>query len=134
MDLSVLDGDALLGRHSDPQVDALLEQLAQANRLLLATPVYRAAYTGLLKVLLDQLPLGAFEGCACVLAATGGSPIHYLSLDTSMRALVASLGGWSVPTVVYATGNDFNAAGQPSKETRNRLSAALSESRRVTGE
>ena len=39
--------------------------------------------------------------------ATAASPLHYLSLDTRGSALVASLGGWTVPTVVYTTGSDF---------------------------
>ena len=78
-----------------------IHAIDEADVLVLVTPIYRATYSGLLKVLLDQLPTAALVGKACVLAATAGGPLHFLSLDTSMRALVASLDGWSVPTVVY---------------------------------
>ena len=75
--------------------------------LVLASPIYRATVTGALKSFLDRFPTDGLRSTAVVLMATAASPLHYLSLDTSGRALVASLGGWTVPTVVYATGDDF---------------------------
>ncbi len=133
VDLGSLPADALLGRTTDPAVDALLEDLRTEALLLLATPVYRATYTGLLKVVFDQLREGDLEGTACVLAATAATPAHFLSLDTGMRALVASLGGWSVPTVVYAVGDDVSKAGPVAPAVDQRLRRALAEAGSVTG-
>ena len=109
IDLGRLDAEAVLGRRTDPLLEQSLEAVVQASRLVLVSPVYRATYSGLLKSFFDQLPQDGLRGVACVLAATGASPTHFLSLDTSMRALVASLGGWSVPTVVYALSEEFDA-------------------------
>ena len=50
-----------------------------------------------------------------------------------MRALVASLDGWSVPTVVYATGADFDEDNRPGPGVLEPLSRALDEARRVVG-
>ena len=97
-----LDADALVLRGRHASVSDALEQVAAAQPLVLVTPVYRATYSGLLKLILDQLPTEAFDGKAVILAATGASPAHFLSIDTGFRSLVASLGGWSVPTVIYA--------------------------------
>ena len=63
---------------------------------------------------------------AVVLVATAAVPEHYLSLDTSGRALVASLEGWTVPTVVYATSGEI-VDGKVSDAVRERLVKALDE-------
>ena len=68
-----------------------------------------------------------------MLAATAGGPAHYLALDTGGRALVASLEGWTVPTVTYATSRDFDEAKRPSDEVRASLGAALAEAAKLLG-
>ena len=62
-----------------------------------------------------------------MLAATAGGPAHYLALDTGMRSLVASLDGWTVPTVTYATPADFDEQKVPSENVRVSLAEALAE-------
>ncbi len=107
IDVSALDADALLLRREHDSVRRALDTIAAADILILASPIYRATYSGLLKVVLDQLPADSLRGTAVVLVATAASPAHFLALDTGFRSLVASLAGWSVPTIVYATGDDF---------------------------
>jgi FMN reductase len=131
LDVSSLDADALLLRGSHPGVGDALAALAAADRIVLCTPVYRATYSGLLKVLLDLLPPEGLAGAGVVLAATAGSPAHFLALDTGLRPVVASVGGWCVPTVVYATGSDFDGDGRPSPEVVATLASALDEAGRV---
>ena len=108
-------------------MQAVLEAIEAASILVLVTPIYRATYSGLLKVLFDQLPPSALAGKAVVLAATAGGPAHFLALDTGGRALVASLDGWTVPTVTYATPVDFDEAKRPSEDVRASLGKALAE-------
>ncbi len=130
IDLIDLPADALLGRRPDPAVDDAVAAASSAGILILATPVYRATYNGSLKAFLDRFPTGALARTAVVLAATAASPTHYLALDTGGRAAVASLGGWTVPTVVYATGDDF-VDGVPVAAVLDRLATALDEARAV---
>jgi|KBSSwiStaDraftv2_1062776.scaffolds.fasta_scaffold589187_1 FMN reductase len=132
VDLVRLDPAALLGVGQDDAVSALLGDIPGTEVLVLVTPIYRATYSGLLKVLFDQLPVGALGEVRCVLAGTAASPAHYLALDTGLRALVASLDGWSVPTVAYATPSDFVDDKQPGPAVRERLAAALAEAARIT--
>jgi FMN reductase len=127
IDVGDLDADALVLRGQHASVSDALEQVAAAQPLVLVTPVYRATYSGLLKLILDQLPTEAFDGKAVILAATGASPAHFLSIDTGFRSLVASLGGWSVPTVIYATGADFSEDGSPLPSVLDPLRRALDE-------
>ncbi len=126
VDLISLPADALLGRRQDAAVDGAVEAASRASVLVLATPVYRATFNGTLKAFLDRFPTGALERTAVVLAATAATPAHFLSLDTGGRAVVASLGGWTVPTVVYATADDF-AEGRPSSAVLGVLRSALAE-------
>ena len=133
VDLATLDPAGLLGLRQNDEVTELLESIPRAAVLVLVSPIYRATYSGLLKVVFDQLPQSALRGVACVLAATAASPAHFLALDTGFRALVASLDGWSVPGVVYATPTDFDEAKQPTDAVRQRMSEALQQAARVRG-
>jgi FMN reductase len=131
IDVSSLDANALVLRGEHPSVRDALAAISAATTLVLITPVYRATYSGLLKLVLDQLPPECLHNTAVVLAANGNSPAHFLSLDTGLRAVVASLGGWTVPTVVYATGADFGEDNEPNPELLGRLRAALAEADRI---
>jgi FMN reductase len=107
IELRKLPADALLGRSRHPDVDEAVAAGSGAAVLVLATPIYRATYSGSLKAFLDLFAMGSLARTAVVLMASAGSPAHFLALDTGGRAVVASLGGWTVPTVVYATPADF---------------------------
>ena len=133
VDLATLDAAGLLGTAKDPAVDALLAEIPTAWALVLVTPVYRATYSGLLKVVFDQLPQSALRGVPCILAATAAGPTHYLSLDTGFRSLVASLDGWTVPTVVYATPADLDEAKRPTDAVREKMRQALAEVEQLRG-
>ena len=123
-----LDADALLLRGEHSSVRDALAAIADATVLVLATPVYRATFSGLLKLVLDQLPPDSLRGVPVVLAATAGSDLHFLSLDTGCRAVVASLGGWTVPTVVYANPTAF-VDKVPTEATLALLTRAVDEAR-----
>jgi FMN reductase len=131
VDLVTLDPAGLIGSVPSPDVGALLQAIDEASILVLVTPIYRATYSGLLKVVFDQLPAAGLKGKAAVLAATAGGPAHYLALDTGMRALVASLDGWTVPTITYATPADFDENKIPSENVRVSLADALAEAQWV---
>jgi FMN reductase len=128
IDLIELPADALLGRRSDAAVDNAVAHASSAGVLVLASPIYRATFNGALKAFLDRFPTDALLQTAVVLVATAASPAHFLSLDTSGRAVVASLGGWTVPNVVYATGADFND-GVPDPSLLESLDVALGQAR-----
>jgi FMN reductase len=126
IELSELPADALLGRRQDDALDAAVAAASAATVLVLATPVYRATYSGVLKAFLDRFATGALANTAVVLIASAASPTHFLALDTGGRAAVASLGGWTVPTVVYATSAEFTD-GKPNDAVLASLTAALDE-------
>ena len=98
-----LPAEALLRADaSDPQIAAVVAQIDAADAVVVTTPVYKAAYTGLLKALLDVLPQYAFRGKSVLPVATGGSAAHVLAVDYALRPVLVSLGaehvtqGWFV--------------------------------------
>ncbi|WP_431033099.1 NADPH-dependent FMN reductase [Streptomyces sp. P6-2-1] len=103
LDVRTLPADALVG--ADPGHPAIAEAarlFEQADGVVIGTPVYKAAYSGLLKTLLDLLPQYALTGKAVLPLATGGSPAHVLAVDYALRPVLTSMGaahvlpGWFV--------------------------------------
>ncbi|MBO0743094.1 MAG: NAD(P)H-dependent oxidoreductase, partial [Hyphomicrobiaceae bacterium] len=74
----------------------------RAHAVVLATPIYKAAYSGLLKAFLDLLPQDGLHGKWIWPLATGGSPAHTLALDHSLRPVLDNLGAHQVVPSVYA--------------------------------
>ena len=126
IDLLDLSADGLLGRSEDADVTRAVDAASNAEVLVVATPVYRATYTGAIKAFFDRFAPRALAKTAVVLVATAGIKEHFLTLDTGGRALIASLEGWTVPQVVYATGDDF-VDGKPSDALLDTLRTAVDE-------
>src|SRR5215831_7280072 len=126
IDLAALPADGLLGRARSPQVDAALAVIACADLVIVATPIYRATYSGLLKVFFDLLPTGGLAGKVALPIAAGGSPSHQLAIDHGLRPLLASLGAVVVATGVYASPEQF-LDGTPDRPLLERLERAVAE-------
>lgn len=78
--------DLLYARFDNPALQTLNEQLAGADGLIIATPVYKASFSGALKTLLDLLPERALEGKIVLPLATGGTIAHMLAVDYALKA------------------------------------------------
>lgn len=81
----------------DAKIDALNDRVASADVVVIASPTYKAAYTGLLKAFLDRYGASGLSGTTAVPILTIGSPAHTLAVDTALRPLLVELGA-SVPT------------------------------------
>jgi FMN reductase len=90
-----------------PVLQAALQRVAEADAVLLATPIYKAAYSGLLKVFLDLLPQDGLRGKQVLPLATGGSLAHLLALDYGLRPVLHALGARQVLEAVFATDGQF---------------------------
>ncbi|MFT4228810.1 MAG: NAD(P)H-dependent oxidoreductase [Microbacterium sp.] len=85
----------------DPTVDALGARVAASDVLVVASPTYKASYTGLLKAFLDRYPTRGLAGVTAIPVFTIGSPAHALAVDLTLRPLLVELGA-SVPTSALA--------------------------------
>ncbi|HEY8881682.1 MAG TPA: NADPH-dependent FMN reductase [Roseateles sp.] len=86
-----------------PEIAAAVNAVEQADLLVVGTPIYKAAYSGLLKVFLDLLPPDALRDKLVLPLATGGSPAHFLALDYALKPVLSSLGARHVLDGVFAT-------------------------------
>lgn len=107
VDLAALPADGLLGRAPDPTVQRAVDAVCVAQIVVAGTPVYRATYSGLLKLFFDLLPQDGLAGKVAIPIATGGDRGHFLALDHGLRPLFASLGATVVASGTYGTGEQF---------------------------
>jgi FMN reductase len=87
---------------------AVVARLRGADAILLATPVYRASYTGSLKNLLDLTPLEALQAKPVGIVAMGATLHHYLGADWQLRAVLSWFGALTLPASVYLTSAHFS--------------------------
>ncbi|MER6170359.1 NAD(P)H-dependent oxidoreductase [Streptosporangium sp. NPDC001681] len=82
----------IAGDSADPQIRSAIELIEQADGVVVATPIFQASYSGLLKTFLDVLPPGALAGKVALPLANGGSRAHLLAVDYTLRPVLSALG------------------------------------------
>jgi FMN reductase len=111
---SALEGDA----------KTAIEAIETSDLLVVVTPVYRAAYTGLLKHLFDLVDGKALVGTPVILAANGADPQHSLVVEHLLRPLLGFFRAHPVPDSIYAEEKDFDARVVASLELEARIERA----------
>ena len=84
----------------DPDDAAVSRAVAEVRALALlvvASPTYKATYTGLLKVFLDRFPSNALSGVVAVPVMLGAGPGHALAPEVHLKPVLVELGA-STPT------------------------------------
>ena len=88
-----LPAQALLSADTaNPAIASAVRAVIAADAVVVATPIYKASYSGLLKVFLDLLPQAALHGKVVLPLATGGTVAHLLAIDYGLRPVLVSLG------------------------------------------
>lgn len=99
-DQARVDLSELAGEVFDPhraRVAAATATVAGARVLVVATPTYKATYTGLLKSFLDRYGSAGLAGVVAVPVQVAGNPVHLLAAEVHLRPLLVELGA-HVPT------------------------------------
>jgi FMN reductase len=103
-----LPAEALVHADVDhPVIRRAREQVAAARLVVIATPIYKASYSGLLKTFLDLLAQDALRGKTVLALGTGGSAAHLLALDYALKPVLAALGARHILDAVYAVDAQF---------------------------
>ncbi len=122
--------DLLYARFDSPKVLDLLAQVANADGLLIATPVYKASFSGALKTILDLLPERALAHKVVLPMATGGSIAHMLAVDYALKPVLSALKAQELLHGIFAEDSQI-AYGEGSAQAQlvpileQRLSEAL---------
>ena len=88
-------------------LSAAIDAVTSADGLIVVTPVFSASYSGLFKSFFDVVDKGALGGKPVLIAATGGTARHSLALEHAVRPLFTYLRAVTVPTSVFAAGEDW---------------------------
>jgi FMN reductase len=118
---------ALRSDQLDDEGLEIVRAVETADVLVVASPVYRASYSGALKHLFDLVHFESLIGKPVILGATGGTPLHGLMIDHQLRPLFAFFKALTLPTALYALESDFSGYEIANPDTRKRIDAALRE-------
>lgn len=94
-DGAVVDAAALAQHLFTPgstKVGEALAELERSNILVIASPTYKATYTGLLKSVLDQAPAGWLKGKTAIPLQVAASDRHALAAELHLRPVLVELG------------------------------------------
>jgi FMN reductase len=90
IDLADLGG-ALLD-WSDASIGDVVTAVQGSDLVVVASPTYKATYTGLLKLFLDRIAGGALAGITAVPVMLGGHWRHALAADLLLKPVLVELG------------------------------------------
>ena len=107
IDLAAL-GPALL-QWGDSGVAEAKAAVRAATVVVVASPTYKAAYTGLLKLFLDQFEHGELRSVPAVVAMmTGGGPTHALAVEVHLRPVLVEIGARIPSAGLYVWGEQVD--------------------------
>ncbi|MGW3287164.1 NAD(P)H-dependent oxidoreductase [Streptomyces sp. NPDC001002] len=87
----------LLGHLHHPRLTQAAQLLATADGIVVGTPVYKAAYSGLLKTFLDVMPRTGLAGRPVLQLVVGHSPADGRLTHEALHTVLTSMGA-STPT------------------------------------
>lgn len=94
--------DLLRADFNSPAIQQALAAVEQADAIIIASPVFKASYSGALKTILDLIPQKGFQGKVVLPLFIGGTIAHLLAVDYALKPVVSALGGTNILGGVFA--------------------------------
>jgi FMN reductase len=110
------------------EAEAELQRIESADVLIVASPVYRASFTGLFKHLFDFVDQYALVDTPVLLAASGGSERHALIIEHQFRPLFAFFQALTLPVGIYAHDSEFTDYKVTDAALQSRIEKAVAKS------
>jgi FMN reductase len=105
--IDVVDlGAGLLG-WGDPAVAKAVDVVKSADTLIVASPTFKATYTGLLKLFLDQFGAGVLRGTVAFPVMLGAGPEHALAPELLLRPVLVEIGCSCPAPALYLLDSDY---------------------------
>ena len=99
-------GPALLD-WDNAKVKAAIETVRSCNIIVVASPTFKATYTGLLKLFLDQIPSDGLAGITAFPVMLGAGPAHLLAPDLLLKPVLVELGAICPAVGLYLIDKSF---------------------------
>jgi FMN reductase len=109
VDLAVF-GTALLTAN-DLGVAMAIKSVQQADVAIVASPTFKASYTGMLKLFLDQFPADGLAGVVAIPLMLGAGPAHALAPELLLKPVLVELGATCPTRALYQLDRDFAKEG-----------------------
>lgn len=107
--------DLIHARFGSPAIVEANQLVANADAVIIASPVYKASFTGVLKTFLDLLPQKGLDNKIIAPLFIGGTIAHLLSIDYSLKPVLASMGAKIYVSGVYAVDSQINRTQEPNE-------------------
>jgi FMN reductase len=91
----------------DPAVSKAVEDVQESSVAIFASPTYKATYTGLLKLFLDQFPSGGLTSVVAVPLMLGAGPAHALAPELLLKPVLVELGATCPARGLYLLDSDY---------------------------
>ena len=95
---------------SDPDVKALVAAVQAADVAIIASPTYKATFSGLLKLFLDRFGAGSMAGVLTVPVMVGAGDVHALAVEVFLKPVLAELGASCLGPGIFVREQDIGAA------------------------
>lgn len=129
--LDQFDAHALIqGDFGHASIKAFQDAVAWADGVVIATPIYKASISGVLKTILDVLPQNGLEHKVILPVATGGSVAHLLAIDYALKPVLGAMKAQHILSGVYAQDSQIEVHPlhvQIDAGLRQRLDSALTQ-------
>ena len=99
----------------DPAVEAAKQTVLGASLVVFASPTFKATYTGLLKLFLDQFGAGELAGTPAVALMLGASERHALAGELTLKPVLSEIGCSCPAPALFLLDSDW--ATSPELET-----------------
>jgi len=84
--------DLIYTKFDSPFITEALGKIEKADAVVVATPIYKASYTGVVKCFLDMIPQKGLVGKATLPVVIGGTVAHLLVIDYALKPVLAAIG------------------------------------------
>lgn len=105
--IDVVDLGAGLLDWEDPAVAEAVQAVRDATVLIVASPTFKATYTGLLKLFLDRFPNDALAGTVAIPLMLGAGPGHALAPEIFLKHVLVELGATCPTRALYIIDRDY---------------------------
>jgi FMN reductase len=95
---------------SSSQVKETVEEIRTCSLVVVASPTFKASYTGLLKSFLDWFSTTDLLGVTVVPVMTGAGAHHALAVEVHLRPVLVELGATLPTRGLYVTESELAAA------------------------
>ncbi|QIS17198.1 NADPH-dependent FMN reductase [Nocardia terpenica] len=106
--IDLVDLGAALLAWADPDVAKAVRAVADSELVAFASPTFKATYTGLLKLFLEQFEGGTgLAGVVAVPVMLGAGPAHALAPDLLLKPVLVELGATTPAPGLYLSDRTF---------------------------